>query len=65
MKNWDIKGVGNACVSEGMGYAIQHYLSHESIEDEKLAKLWKEAGDAISRVEGYLTEHLGDGWDEE
>ena len=39
---------------EGLGYAIQSSLSWKNIEDPKLAKAWREASDAMSKVENIL-----------
>ena len=47
----DIRGVVE---SEGLGYAVQHYLSADSIEDEKLKELWKKAADYLNYIDDYL-----------
>jgi len=65
MAKMTIREVGRVCAREGMGYAIQHYMSSRRIEDEQLAKLWQEADEALTKVNDFLTEHLGEGWDEE
>lgn len=39
---------------EGLGYAIQHYISSKSIKDPKLAKLWIAAEEAMSKIIDYL-----------
>jgi hypothetical protein len=38
---------------EGLGYAIQHYLGSEMINNKKLSKLWgqtKKSLDAIAKI---------------
>jgi hypothetical protein len=39
---------------EGIGYAVQSYMGHENIEDEKLAFLWKQAKEALDGIEKIL-----------
>lgn len=39
---------------EGLGYAIQHYLSADRIEDEDLAELWAEAAALLDDISGRL-----------
>ena len=48
--------------SEGLDYAILHYLSPDDIESEDTRKLWNSAGLALK----MLQQHLGvdDGLDE-
>lgn len=65
MSKWTIKEVAGSCASEGLGYAVQHYLGSEVIEDRELAQLWKEASDALNRIDAFFEKHLGRGWDEE
>lgn len=60
-----IKEVADTCMSEGLGYAVQHYLDHEAIEDQKLAKLWREASEALALIEALFVEHLGVDWEEQ
>lgn len=40
--------------NEGLGYAIQSYLSWKHIENKELAKWWKEASVAMSKIESIL-----------
>ena len=64
MAKKSIEEVANICINEGLGYAIQHYLDSEEIENEELARLWKGASGALNRIEAFLNEHLKEGWDE-
>lgn len=41
--------------TEGLGYAVQHYLGRDvNSEDKKLNKLWKQAYDALEALQDYL-----------
>ena len=40
--------------SEGLGYAIQSYLSPNEIKDKELADLWREAAEIMNEIEAYL-----------
>lgn len=42
--------------SEGLDYAILHYLDADAIEDGALAKLWKQAGHLLEQIEEMLEE---------
>jgi len=50
MTNDDIKDI---IENEGLGYAIESYLSWQHIEDKELAKQWKIAGDAMNKIKKY------------
>jgi hypothetical protein len=39
---------------EGLGYAVQNYMSADQIKDQKLAALWKTAKDALDAIEAML-----------
>lgn len=41
---------------EGLGYAIQHYLNHESIEDTMLAEKWKQCSKLLTEIDDILEE---------
>ena len=56
-KKESIESVAQAVNSEGLGYAIQHYLSWQSIEDKQLAKLWKQANEAMDKIDDILGEY--------
>lgn len=51
-----IEDVANYANSEGLGYAIQHGFHSDSIIDEELAALWRQAEDVISKIEEMLPE---------
>lgn len=42
--------------SEGLGYAVQHYMGEASInpKERKLRKLWKAAREALEELNEYL-----------
>lgn len=37
--------------SEGIGYAVQHYMSADSIADPELASLWQQAAEVLGKIE--------------
>lgn len=45
---------------EGLGYAIQHYMSGEDIEDPELARLWDQASDMLNNIERILDKEFWD-----
>lgn len=49
---------GEAINKEGIGHAIQHYINWKEIEDKKIAKLWKQASDAMTQIEKILKEYI-------
>jgi hypothetical protein len=53
-RTWNNKEVNEYLDGEGIGYAILHGLSAKYLEDEKLAVLWKDAEEALLKVERYL-----------
>jgi hypothetical protein len=48
------KQVADIVEMEGLGYAVQHYLSAEQIKDQKLAAHWRTAKDALDAIEALL-----------
>lgn len=50
----DIKDIFD---SEGIGYAIQSYLSIPSIEDAKLARLINSAKELLDEIETYVEDN--------
>ena len=48
--------VADIVESEGLGYAVQHYMGADAIKDPKLAALWKTAKDALDAIEAMLPE---------
>jgi uncharacterized membrane protein (Fun14 family) len=55
-----VEEVGNIVGIEGLGYAVQDYLGYESIEDEKLSLLWKQAANSLNSLQQYLVDYLGE-----
>ncbi|MNW59546.1 hypothetical protein D3C74_374670 [compost metagenome] len=54
MNKKTIEDVRDIVEMEGLAYAISDYLSHNNIEDETLASLWKEAEVSINKVAEYI-----------
>lgn len=50
----DLQEVRDIVENEGLGYAVQHYMSAESIADPSIAKRWREAKKALDLLEGEL-----------
>lgn len=53
-EKYSVKDVAYIVDSEGLGYAIMHYLSADRIEDPKLRRMWEEAGVLLTKIEAYL-----------
>jgi len=51
MTNEEVKDIID---NEGLGYAIQDYMSSDDFEDAQLAKLWDKASEALNAVTKYL-----------
>jgi hypothetical protein len=56
-KNYEINDVAAKVEQEGLGYAVQHYLSADRIQDAKLADLWSRAKDLLDQIDAYLEEN--------
>lgn len=54
MNQFSILEIKQIVESEGLGYAVQDYLSSESILDPKLKQLWDAAQHALNAIEQYL-----------
>lgn len=50
------------CEQEGIGYAVQHYMSGKHIADPECAKLWDEAAAALNKLEAYFEKKMGKNW---
>lgn len=56
---------------EGLGYAVQDYMSADSIEDPGLAAAWQRAKDALDEINSILNKEMdkerdeGIDWEEE
>lgn len=46
---------------EGLGYAVTDYLGADSIEDPELARLWRQAKEALDEINEILEEAYPDG----
>lgn len=57
-KKYNNEDVGGVISNEGLGYAIQHYMSWKDIEDKQLAKYWKQAAEAMNKIEEITREYL-------
>lgn len=51
---YSIQDVIDCVDSEGLDYAVQHYLSYEIIEDPSLAALWKKAQESLDELNDFL-----------
>jgi hypothetical protein len=45
--------------NEGLGYAVQHYISGDSFADAKTARLWNEADRALAALVTHLERETG------
>lgn len=57
-KKYSIEQVADIVNSEGLGYAVQHYMSADQIADPELKKQWGNAKVALSIIEMILQDHL-------
>jgi hypothetical protein len=58
MEKWSNEEIALKADLEGLAYMVTDYLSVDSIEDEELKKLWKQANEALSKIETILTPYL-------
>jgi hypothetical protein len=58
VKKYSNQDVADIVQSEGLGYAIESYLSHNQIEDEGLAKLWQDCRAIMSEINRKLDEYV-------
>ena len=49
-----IEEIGHVVENEGLGYAIQSYLSADDIQDTRLAELWQQAKDILDEIDEIL-----------
>lgn len=49
-----IRDIRDIIEMDGLGYAIQDYLSHTEIADDKLAKMWKRCNLLLNEIEEYV-----------
>lgn len=65
MKKYTLQEVADIVDTEGLGYAITDYTGSDSIEDEELSKLWKEAEEVLGKINKILEPYFYMGEDEE
>jgi len=53
-KKMGLEQVAGVVENEGLGYAVQHYMSGKDIEDIHLAQLWDQAGDLLNEIDEIL-----------
>jgi len=46
--------------NEGLGYAIQSYISPSSIKDEDLADMWERARELLNEIQEYVEDNADD-----
>jgi hypothetical protein len=49
-----VEDVSQYVAYEGLGYCIYAYIAPEKITDPNLRRLWKEAQDALRKVNSFL-----------
>ena len=50
----NIKEVAEIVENEGLGYAVQHYMSSDDIENKALKSLWDIASAALKAIDNML-----------
>lgn len=55
--DYTIDDAASIIEEEGIGYAVQSYIGHESFEDSKLRKLWRNAEKALDELQEYIREN--------
>ena len=55
-----VSEVASYIESEGLGYAIQHGISHTSIKDPDLADMWEQAKEIMLEIESYVEDNSDD-----
>ena len=65
MEKHTIEEVRDIIETEGLGYAVQDYMSAESIADETLAHYWKKASEYLNKITDYVEENAKPEFDEE
>jgi hypothetical protein len=58
MSKWSNEEIALKADSEGLAYMVTDYLSADSIEDEELKVLWKQANDVLRKIEKILEPYL-------
>ena len=57
-RKWSVEDVAYKVESEGLDYMIMHYIGPDSIEDEELKKLWREAEEVLGKINVILSPYL-------
>lgn len=60
MTKKSLQEVRDIIESEGLGYAIQAYISGNSIEDAWLAKKWNQASELLYEIHEYICDSTED-----
>jgi len=55
MKKDTLQDVARIVENEGIGYAVQHYMSGDTIENDHLRKLWKECAVLLDEIDDILS----------
>lgn len=59
-----VSEIASIVENEGLGYAIQSYISASSIKDEDLADMWERAHELLAEIEQYIEDNADDVDDE-
>jgi hypothetical protein len=55
-----VSEIAHVIESEGLGYAIQSYLSSSQIKDDDLADMWERASDLLKEITEYVEDNSDD-----
>lgn len=55
-----VSEIASIVESEGLGYAIQHYIAVSSIKDEDLSDMWARAKELLAEIEEYIEDNADD-----
>ena len=58
MNKWGNEEIALKADLEGLAYMVTDYLSADSIEDEELKVLWKQANEVLSKIGEILESYL-------
>ena len=53
-----INEVAGVIECEDLGYAIQHYMRGDSIEDPYLADMWDQCAELMNAIESYVQDNM-------
>lgn len=57
MEKMSVEEVRDVIESEGLDYAIMHYMSADNIMDETLRKYWTKAAEYLNKITDYVEEN--------